>query len=792
MSDTPYQSGEFSPSSSSGHATDGGTAQLVGNTVYYAVPHSNYDLKIHQLDTGGLKEGNPDSVKSSNNWQLQSLSALVPNKNGATMETPCRPASVVYQGSYYLFWVDRNNNQLYVAVMSGGSWSPSAIPLKYTREGYPGGSNLNGMRSTPSAYAIQEGIVLSWTAATPSQLIHNSVWLDPATLNTTTNQWIGSELTQVDLVALGLTPNESYHKAQANWYAVGQDSDTGSELWSFTSVYSTDEQKMQNILLPLDKRGLPDTAKIDGNTYTFLGTEDASKTVDVVRDPAGRMMLVYALKDHDKLAFRYFNTALGGGTQPVLGEEQKFGDNNFSDKGVGKGITGVFLTSNTYQGRYNDSTGATGDRNRPAYQQTVYMMLCYASGDESSNGSKKVRFQVSQWGLNSQIPNYKQYQPENTDVAAMSVIMDSFPVPKQNIGPTGSNNSIIEVTYGVENSQSTSRKIDTKLMFGIRASEQVTVEGVSESAEASFKAGVGFYYEEQEDVRNQSGFSVESVVIDNQGTPDIDPYGEVYGTTMYELSETSSFFQDLGEALISGLAAPLMSQVTPVPGNRTRRKSSQYGTFAYTPGEIETYTEDSINQTMRDLYNNLSDTDKEKLDPGYATNYVQNIIIPQAQVLSGSDLFGNARRFLEFTVDSSGVSSDNFKAIQNTFTEASVNLETQAYAGVGVDVDASIFGKVEASVQVGFEMSMSAALGFGESQTWGVDTKFQTPFSFGVPGAKRYNVRMYIMKPNAWWAQELELFSGSDALLRAAGFDATLGKPLKLFYIVSDIEPADQ
>jgi hypothetical protein len=222
--------------------------------------------------------------------------------------------------------------------------------------------------------------------------------------------------------------------------------------------------------------------------------------------------------------------------------------------------------------------------------------------------------------------------------------------------------------------------------------------------------------------------------------------------------------------------------ITPVLGGDTTRVSGEYGTYCYIPGNIRSYGQGEIDRRMKELYNALSDTEKDQLSPGYDTGYIENVIIPNAITLP------TGKKFVEFTVGGAGGSGTTFQSISEVLATMATIIKESGYGGVSGGATYSFFGLFEtsftASLLRGGEFEMSISGGVGDTKTWGISFTNNAPTA--VAGAVGYTVRMYICQPSNLWAREVELFATDVVARSKIDFESSL--PSKIMFVVSNIQ----
>ena len=798
---TSYGTDEFHPSDT-GHANDGGTAVVFGNQMIYVVPHGDDKLYISQLDLSQLQGANgyPESVKSSDNWTTTKLSDLISVSDNAKFKSKYRPQALVIEDYYYIFWMDENNDRvLSVRLDRMGNWSNAPVEIQNTD-----GKVMNGLGTTLAAMNYGKQVLLSWLDRDDKELkgfVLNSLVFDDAK-----RRWIGTPVKKLDLSNTGIT--KKYDDLSTNWFTQGvtagdTPSDEGNETYNyFVAVfYSSDDHKTITICADLDQV-LDPQVSAQASMKQFETLSKVSKNINVVRDPAGRLALfqgtdnVSGQKD-DSLQYFLLNTDqdftssnLSWGKGVVLGSDQ-----NFHSHTTAKGIAGVFISGDS-----NPGTFFADGKDYPCTDVSLYLMLLYCRSDES-NHAYHIQCQMGTYGTAKKVPGYNIFDPVNQEVSSVYAIMEAFPFPVENIGNTSVGQAVASHTYGVDTSNNSRSSQASSISWGIKGSIH-TNKGVGPAVETEIHSGTGSYFEEEYTVKKGKEYRVDTVIIDdpeNPGQKKVLKYGEVHAYPQYQLIEDAFIFLDLTAKAVNGTGSPLTSQLRiNTNDDSVHVRSSQFDTYLYTPGDINTYTIGAINAHMKSLYDALSDDAKAEFGEWgkeYANNnYFDGVIKKHVQTLSSDTI--NGVHFLDFSIDGNGGVDSKFQQIYSTYTENRSNLAASDYIGVGAGEEFSVFGigeSIQTQLLGGFESSMESSDGTGSTSAWG--TNLSTNSQQGVAGANGYTANLAILRPSNLWSVEMKYFcSNYDQMAGANGrnFNFELSQSLKTFWYVEDIHPVQQ
>ena len=773
MSVTATSTGEFHPGI--GKQSVGSAVLPVGNTLYHLSPAEDERLQIGMGDLSELiATGDLEPITQGSHWQVSKVSSNIINANGANFKSSHTPALALYRGRLYLFWADTHSSgQVYAAYLdlSTNTWSPVAYTLQVSS------SSTLKVSSTLSAITINGKLRLSWF--TPGTLTLDGTLLDPDLINPADHSWQYSPLSSVDLIKSGLSVDKGYYTMSADWFSQGN---IGNAM--VAAFYSTDKSEVQSLVVPLN----PDGSNSSDKPAVALNSFSSRKGSAVARDPSGQIFLIHGSKDDSDVL--YWRT---------LGTFQDFGDggvHNWSDDTKFNGHSTKSMPSACFVfGPQSPSTlsmvGRDGQSSSlPCTQIKTYRFVFY-SRENKSDGSYDTKSQGDFYGYSKIVPDYSEQVPGPSlkDFFTLSNILDPFPFPNQNVGSAQPGDTMVSYTYGTSSATEASATAAWNLSFGIR-SDLTTTKGIGPAYEAEFKAGPSGSEATTHKASTFEGVTIDTALVaEKPGDPSssvvVSPQGRAEGVSMPTVVETSSLFFDASGRQLSGTVAPYFSSLSPViPRSSPGLDSSLYDVICSTPGDLSTYSEDAINARMAALYESLDPDVREAYFPdGYASNYLEDVILPHAITIQGE------RKFLLFQVSPNGTHTSNYSEVDTKALTSGWSLQTSLYVGAGYGEEASIFGFGEAfsgKTLGGFSFELAVTHGVNQQEGWGVTTGFSYPDN--VPGALSYSVQMYICRSSNLWARELQ-YMGANAH-QAATIDWDSSRPMKVIFVVQGYHDA--
>lgn len=759
--------GQYHPGSI-GYASEGGATAIMGNTLYYLVSSANENLKMVTANLSGLVEsGNLSGITSDSNWDHYSISEKMDHSNNAHFQTEFVPAMVTLNNTLYMFWADEHDSgKVYLATMdSFGTWCDEPWKVEVN------GDDLV-LESDFTAHAFGDQIVLYYFDTDSEKLV--CVSFDMSSLSSNDDHFNAAGSSTLNPSNFGYNLSSSYYRISSDWFTQG---DLGNYM--LVSFYSSSANVCQFIAFPINDDGTPN---ITSNTDQIrINHFSAKRGVDIKRDPAGRIVATYCTNDSDEnLRYRFFNTGQDLQSGDILnwGSAIQVNDQN---KDSEKKPTSAFVYGNTMEGTVNLAAPDGETKDFDATLMNIFSFVFYADGD-SSNDGYHIQVQTANYGQSKVVPNYSAMVPDegNQDKYTLSLLMDSFPFPNENIGSSSPGESVVNYTYGTSSSTNTNVEFNWGVQFGIKT-ELSTSKGVGPAAEGEFRTGPEGSLGSSSQSKIGTGWSMNTSIVNSNGQNVISPKSRMDGHTLLNLSQTAALFYDANNEIANGVTAPLFNILSPVPGHESYPTSATYNTFSSTPGNIESYQEDTINNTMSQLYANAVASGKENyFTPGYGSNYITDVIEPNAYAMPGG------LNYLEFTVNPTGGSINSFQQINSALVTAGLTIDSSLYGGIGFGAEISLFGfgeEMSGSAMAGFSYQLEILGGLESTTTWGVDAIYR--YQNNVPGSKRYSVRMYICKPNNMWAREVQFMSSNVEDRDEIVWDDSI--PMKIMFVVYGI-----
>lgn len=779
-----------------GRTATPGTPVVSGATLYYICTSSSSNLKLVNCDVSSVQSSGNVSSLTGSVWSNTTVSGVITNANSANFISAFRPAAVVFNNTLYFFWVDTHSNDVYACYqnLGTGSFGASAYKLKWCKASTP--TTVAGTVQLACDLSVQltpDGSGMTLYIFT-GKLKFGALYLTPAGIDENAQTWTGVGTASGAVVLSNVISDidSSYWGVSTAWFSQGNN---GNFL--IASFYSSKNHQVRFLLCPIDGQGGPTTS--DGGALLEIDGFQTRRSYYVARDPSGRIYGVTCQDDNNKyIYYRLFNTNQqvlpNAGVNPSLswiGDWSNTyllnGQTNTSDAGLA--VAFVASSAKTNQSlTIPTSSGKSGTFNTCTSQVQSSIVL-YAKGDEvdSSHVSGAQAFEIyaqgATFGKTYLVPDYYVTKPGsgNQSLAMLSVLLDAFPIPNQNLGSNVSpEQAILGYDYGITSTTQLTANMEWQVLAGIKSS-LTTTKGIGPAADLEFSTGPMGSIAAEYQSTNSSGFSVYTSAENAPGSGfQVAPYGSYYGDTLSEIHEDAAVFYDTGSNLINGNQAPLYSMLRLIKASTTQRTGGSYTSYCYTPGDMSTYTASSINARMQSLYRALNSTQQALLNSHYGDGtYVQNVMLPHAQSL------GLGEDYLEFSFTGSGSYHSGVEVVSSIMATLGWQFHGSAYAGVSGGEEVSIFGFGEgfdASALVGFQYDLSINAGFGGTGSWGINFTDDAPVN--VPGHITYTARMYFLQPNALWANELQLFGSPE---NAGNIDYPNSQPSKIMFLVTMI-----
>jgi hypothetical protein len=270
--------------------------------------------------------------------------------------------------------------------------------------------------------------------------------------------------------------------------------------------------------------------------------------------------------------------------------------------------------------------------------------------------------------------------------------------------------------------------------------------------------------------------------------PVLNQQGFVFGSTL-AIVPVALYSLPPGATELSGRP----SMVTFFPRSVMHVGAHYTANYAFTPGNLATYSVENINQKMADAYTDWLPKKKNgAVDPfgaAYSSNYFKNVVEKHALRIGPG-----GKNYLEFSVSNDGLSETRFNLSQERFREWAVTVSKSTYkASVSSDA-ASILGAgatidYKSGKQVTFTANTTQQL--DESREWGISVSIDDFPQATLPNQGQicgYTFRLYFLPSNPLWVQELLCFSDyNDSEVNPANAGRPLdpgAAPWKIMFVV--------
>jgi hypothetical protein len=421
-----------------------------------------------------------------------------------------------------------------------------------------------------------------------------------------------------------------------------------------------------------------------------------------------------------------------------------------------------------------------------------YEFIFYYSDDFN------VYCQVSRYCTTELFPSFKSYVPVpnlKTNKILTGIIDSPVPIPNVNIANQEFSNKehiFAKLTYGWNTSGKVAHSVTSSWRFGIKT-EGATTAGFGPAWDISIQGGLASVNETSvtNSLEDSKGGKTQLGDDDAAGKHAIDPESQLLGTTV-NIDWTVFRYRDpQGNLLIDGTdinfqnVAP-MAVLTSV--TLTNDEAISFMPYSVTPGEIESYTKEKLNDRMQAL--------------GYPNNfYFQEVIDPNA--------FGFTpdANYLRFAWNNDGGFVDqNFEEIATSFRENSWSLDAHVYGGVSGGGGVAGIESVEFKLMVGFDYSRDTVDSTETETKWsiGLDGGLDLSRTDNLSGnmVQSYGFRLYFLPipdkdsglPPNYWVNELiqHLPATSTSVNNPSAADIDPGASAwKILFIVDSYQLAD-
>ena len=577
------------------------------------------------------------------------------------------------------------------------------------------------------------------------------------------------------------SPSELGNQISMDWFAIGE------HVYYVISFFN-DNTNQAYVLHLIDVKPFGEWGNNSFNQpFTHWNIETWSgvyKGVNVIREPAGRMLAYYA-DSNSNINIRTMATD-GADSDGILWAT--FGSPQLlfnQEVGVDQAPVPAFVwgaTSNpSVTIKVMNQEGKEQPETRTATVVQSYQFVMF-----KNDGIKLV---YSHYGQAVRIPN--AYQISNTDpnlpsgqqkLFVTGIVDAPLPLPAVNVALQSEYNpqTLASVEYGTTASTGDSRSTNWSWSAGFISSGYANT-GAGPAWNISFNAGMS----------GASGSSsteqiVNTVIADTNATQTsaIEPNAMMVLSTIlfhrdaytfYDLSLTGDNYTEVTDAVV-----PTMVWITD-----TGVQNPAFTPYTVTTGNLWSYTRSGWNARMQQLgYQGADYFDDIILAQDSGGNYVNALVFS-----AGS----SDNPYLEYSWSTGGQVKQAFTSVDQSYTESGWHLDASAYVGYSWGLGASVFGigeKLIAQFLVGGSYSRSTQEKTTNGNSWGITVSYslRDPPMAGnrYPGEIfALSWRLYFLKSNSLWLQEA-LKYGNLNFPQAAQIDPGSAPWRILFEVVED------
>jgi hypothetical protein len=470
--------------------------------------------------------------------------------------------------------------------------------------------------------------------------------------------------------------------------------------------------------------------------------EGPAASVDIVRDPAGRMRAYYS-NTKWLVAFRVLSTDAASGWTP-FGEETLLYPDNGTEMAASMAPAAAFVIGAPQTGTTTNETVL------PVYEFVLF------------TPSNHIYLAFSQFGKAVQIADAYQMPfdtvvPQDEQKLILMGLVDSpQPMPAVNVKsrPTPySSQTLGSITYGTTETSGESHSTNWSWSAGIMSSGKA-VNGVGLAWNISFQAGTSG----ATGGSSATQLGIQLIAQTNLASlteKDLLAEGALFAAAVVYHRDEYQFY-DLSLYGSTYTLATNAPQITAVWIEYTDPVTQAFNAYANTVGNVWSYTRDGWNARMRQL--------------GYpGDNYFEDVIALQ----DSNGNYVNAVAFpdgpcLNLAWGPTGDIVPTFYAVDNTFTESGWHLNASAYAGISWGLGVELFGlgeKVIGDLLVGGSYSRTTQEKTTDGHKWGITLSYNLQDPPQVmqmyPGeVTQLSWNLWLLKANSQWTQELINYGG--------------------------------
>lgn len=735
--------GQFHPDGTGVQSDPGGLAVL-GSTLFY-IGNGQDATTIHVK----LCDLSAEDVTASSAWIKYDLPGeQIQFYNNDAPQTDSGVGAAVLAGKLYCFWSDNNSthdDNCYATWIADASFSSSVSWHKHIRlYGDTQGNNQLNVPSGPLEAFVYDGLITLVCMQSSKQSI-KVLRYDPATIYLDGNDyhWVPLHTqtfsaSQIDSAfpSFKVDDGKVGSSFSADWAS------DGTTNYMMLGTYSDSDDGVNLLALALDGDGMP---TLSGRVLWLDGNDG----VCVRRDPAGRVRVYTADSSHE---LQVATVSPGDDWSSTMG------DLNGARHDLQKSARTVFAIKDPVAISETES------------QAQCYEFVLYSDRTKDDYGD--IMCQATFFGtvvtdLRAMTVDYSSGQTSIPYV--LEAIFEVFPLPAAGSEGIAAGSELVDVIYGTTQSSGNSHSVEETLMFGAKTEGNITISNVGAVWETNFQAGptsAGGGSERTTTTERMAAWTM-------GGDGRIESTGALFSSTLL-MTQDDYYLLDPSNQRVSG--GPEMTTFYPLAGTR---RSGTFDVFAATPGDIDSYTRQSINSRMNTLFPPGCDYRRQY---GDWTDYVRDVIEANAVVL-GQD----GQKPLQFALGGAGEWSGGFESVSSSFTESGWKITNEAWAGLSAGISSKeiLFGwefgaAIEAMIGSTYEMKTNTT-NTSES-TWGIDMALSTTaehFGFG----SSYTVLLYLLPANARWTAELKALGST---VNAADLDRIdpASEPFRIFYVV--------
>ncbi len=794
-----------------------GNACTVDDTLLFAYSGDKSVVTIAVNDVSAfLQSHTPSDLE---NWKSTDLMSVLKPGSSSMVSTALAPAGVAFGGHYFLFWIDVNGNlrgvrsapDLSGASMIHFSGKPANSDQPAVISNFTFGQVPISACVTPDGRSIAIQFLAEATqdfeSIAQGAAVAITFLFDPATYHAAQN-WTGVYYVR-SFSQIAFLWSQGYTKGSFAWMLQADASGNPAHFQVMTAYDSTG-QTFNTYCWQVDAGLVPN----DGNAYWALGAAvNITQQPFLIRDPNGAVRLFCGSQQNT------VTTALfqpnGANADPGLNAPHWMdltdyhNDNPTANNGTYPcymGPAAAFVTLPMTTGKSpcplpEPVTPPASKVYKDCWLQRQVLILF----SNQQTGSS-IYYATRYYGTLIGVPNYTTVTPDATRQQQMllSMVADTFPYPPpapsvwDNSSPSGMVDwTACTYTYMVGDETETDVSVESGFAAGLKFGADCT-EGIGLKEDVSFASGTDTLFGQTSTTTRVNGLEILTKGIpnpnateDNGDTFLIAPQGTLFGRSYPNLTQDVFVFADDTNTLQFNTAVPAAARLRVDGAAPPVAVGGQFNTYCYTPGMLQSYSEATINITMRNAFNALSQSAKEDFvidGRDYSVLYTGGSYVADVVKLFGARSFGPTGdlSYLEFSFSETGNQKTEFQAT-SSFTAAGTSYtDLSDYIGAGGGAGIDIFGIGETQSfygEAGVEMNYALTSGAEGSSTWGLQLSgYLNPLASG----ESYSVWMYFLRPSKLWAAEAKNFGAGNQTSIDFGHSA----PVRIMFTVPYLSPA--